>query len=150
MSDTFHVDATEVVRWGRKASAEWAPISRDEFRRGLHRAGHRVRNAGNRRINRWSGELQDTSYVKTDALTSRIVWPAKHAVYVDQGRGPIEAGPGRMLRFQLRSGQVLFRKRVGPARAQRFAAGGLRDARPGIRAELDEASRRAVRRFEAL
>ena len=154
MTDTFQVDATELTRWGRKAATQWAAIARDEYGRGLQRAGHRVRNAGNRRINRWHGELQDTSTVTTTAsgetYTTVVAWPAKHARWVDQGRGPIEAAPGRMLRFETRSGEVIYRKRVGPARAQRFSTLGLAEAKPGIRQELDEATRRAVRRFEAL
>ena len=50
-------------------------------------------------------------------LTAR----APRAGGVERGRGPIEAPPGKMLRFRV-GGRVLFRKRVGPARARPFMA----------------------------
>lgn len=41
--------------------------------------------------------------------------------YVVRGRGPIEAGPGRMLRFSI-GGTVFFRKRVKASKANNFPA----------------------------
>lgn len=46
---------------------------------------------------------------------------APHAGFVEHGRGPVEAPPGKVLRFEV-NGRVLFRKRVGPARARPFMA----------------------------
>ena len=154
MTDTFHVDAEPVKRWGRKA-AQWGPISNDEYGRALQRGGHRARAAGNRRIWRWSGELQDTSFVTTTqrgpSHEVEVVWPAKQAHWVERGRKGFSAKkPGGRLRWVDRSGKVIYAKSVGPAPAQWFARRGLQDAQPVIRQEIAEGTRRAIRRWEAL
>jgi len=46
---------------------------------------------------------------------------APHARWVEDGRGPVVAKRAKMLRFEV-GGRVLFRKRVGPARARPFMA----------------------------
>lgn len=152
-AEAFHVDAEPVRRWGRKA-AQWPAISDDEHGRALQRGGHRARNAGNRRIRRWHGDLQDTSTVKTTQRGPNheveVLWPAKHAGWVERGRAGFSAKPGKRLRWVTRSGEVVFATKVGPAPAQWFARQGLAEAKPGIRQEIAEGTRRAIRRWEAL
>ena len=46
---------------------------------------------------------------------------APHSVFVENGRGPIEAQPGHFLRFTV-GGRVVFAKRVRAARARPFMA----------------------------
>lgn len=154
MTHAFHVDADPVKRWGRKASTQWDAISDDEHGRALQRGGHRARNAGNRRVKRWSGELQDTSLVTTTkrgpSHEVQVLWPAKQAHWVERGRRAFSAPEGRMLRWETRTGEVVFAKSVKAAPAQWFARRGLQDARTGIRQEVADGTRRAIRRFEAL
>ena len=46
---------------------------------------------------------------------------APHSVFVEHGRGPVQAKPGGVLRFVV-GGRVVFAKRVGAARARPFMA----------------------------
>jgi hypothetical protein len=63
---------------------------------------------------------------------------------VHGGRGPVVAKPGKMLRLVLCNGQVLFRKRVGPAKANPFMDKGLDRAAPKIFKRIDAATERIV------
>jgi hypothetical protein len=49
----------------------------------------------------------------------RIANDADYLPFVLRGRGAVVAGPGKMLRFEI-DGQVFFRKRVGPAKANPY------------------------------
>jgi hypothetical protein len=150
---SFDVDTRAITKWAAKAKGQAPRMLAEELKSGFHRAGHRLRIAANKHINRWTGELEGSATVTTTqsgTTTETVVaWTAPYAKWVDQGRGPIEARPGSVLRFETRSGEVVFTKRVGPAPAQRFAAKGLADARAGIRSDIQDAARQFVRRFEA-
>lgn len=85
-----------------------------------------------------SGELRAKTVDRVDSPTQgRIHAGAPHSRIVHEGRGPIVAGPGRMLRFEI-NGQVLFRKRVGPAKANPFMVIGLDRAMPEVRRDLED------------
>jgi len=49
-----------------------------------------------------------------------VVSKKDYATYIENGRPGIVAAPGKILRFTLSNGQTLFRKSVGPAKAQPF------------------------------
>ena len=150
---SFDVDTTQITRFANKAKGQAQRILQEELKSGFQRAGNRLKIAANKHINRWTGELQDTATVTTTqsglVTQTTVGWPARHARWVEEGRGPIEAPPGKVLRFETRSGEVIYRKRVGPAAAQRFTKKGLADAQAGIRSDIQDAARQFVRRFEA-
>jgi len=64
---------------------------------------------------------------------------ARHAPWVERGRGPVEAKQAKALRFEV-EGRILFRRRVGPARARPF----LRPALEWARAQAPDLFRRTV------
>jgi hypothetical protein len=70
---------------------------------------------------------------------------APYSVSVHDGRGPVEAKNAKALRFVI-GGQVLFRKRVGPAKANPYMARGLANATPAIYERFAEALVRAMAR----
>lgn len=69
-----------------------------------------------------------------------------YARHVEFGRGPVVAGPGRVLRFEV-GGRVLYRKRVGPARARPFLFAAARRLRGRFRRECEVALERIVARL---
>ncbi len=58
----------------------------------------------------------------------RVTSKAPYTIYVIRGRGPVVAGPGRVLRFEPGppGSGFIFRKRVGPAKANPFQARAMR------------------------
>lgn len=60
----------------------------------------------------------EENYTQNSALY-RITNTTPYLRYVLNGRGPVEAHAGHMLRFVI-DGEVFFRKRVGPAAANDF------------------------------
>lgn len=69
-----------------------------------------------------------------------------YPIAVEEGRGPIEAGPGKVLAFEV-GGRMVFTKRVGPARAQPFMRPALQQSRAQIVALFGKALQRAADRM---
>ena len=59
-------------------------------------------------------------------LVASIGTNLEYAVWVERGRGPIEAAPGEVLHFTI-DGEEIFTKRVGPAEAQPFLSPAVED-----------------------
>lgn len=76
-------------------------------------------------------EIKSTTLYKdqTGALRQSMVkkeklhfhFPLDYTSFVENGRGPIQAAPGKMLRFVI-NGNVLYRKSVGPSAPRPFIA----------------------------
>lgn len=58
--------------------------------------------------------------VRKTQCTARISARPKYAKVHHDGRGPVVAKPGGVLRIELPGGQVIYRKRVGPAAGNPF------------------------------
>jgi hypothetical protein len=156
----FDVDVSEVQKFGYVLKGSQA---RGIINKELHDAGQRsgfiVRDKANALTNRRTGRLIETSTVHTSlnssAITTTVTWPAKsprgfgYPYVVNYGRGPVVAKAGGVLRFEV-GGTVLFRKSVGPAKAQHFAERGLEAAGPRIIAEHQKAQDAIIRKVEAL
>ena len=69
-----------------------------------------------------------------------------YPIAVEEGRGPIEAGPGKVLAFEV-GGRMVFTKRVGPARAQPFMRPALQQSRAQVVALFGQALQRATARM---
>ena len=69
---------------------------------------------------------------------------APHNRWVHDGRGPVVAKRAKALRITLPGGAVIFRKRVGPAKANPFMQKGLDRARPGLLRRFDDVTERIV------
>jgi phage gpG-like protein len=107
---------------------------------------------------RLEGQAKKETPVKTGTLrrsiTSNPVTPTlgvvgtnvPYAKWVHNGRGPITAGPGKMLRFEI-GGTVFFRKSVGPAKANPFMRRAMQSQRGAIRAEWQQMAARIAARL---
>jgi hypothetical protein len=76
----------------------------------------------------------ERSIVKRPMLTAteftvRVGSPLSYALIHHEGRGPVIAAPGKVLRFKV-GGQVLFRHSVGPAKPNHFLTDQLPRALP--------------------
>lgn len=71
------------------------------------------------RPGRLRGGYVTTRKVTPTRAESTITNTMPYQGYVLEGRGPVVASPGKMLRFVI-NGRVFFRKRVGPAAANPF------------------------------
>jgi hypothetical protein len=83
-----------------------------------------------------STEAKGRVGVKTGTLRSNVPYAKVH----NDGRGPVVAR-GRALRFTI-GGQVLFRKRVGPARGRKYMEAGAAVIRRRMPGEVAAAARR--------
>lgn len=83
-----------------------------------------------------TGRLAESITVESPSVLERRVGPTvEYAKYVERGRGPVYPVRARALRIELESGEVIFRKRAGPAPGAHFierTAYEVRDALPGI------------------
>lgn len=82
-----------------------------------------------------TGRLAESITVESHGALERRVGPTvEYAKYVEHGRGPVYPVRARALRIEL-DGEVIFRKRAGPAPGAHFVertAYEVRDALPGI------------------
>jgi hypothetical protein len=76
-------------------------------------------------------------------VEGRVGTNVKHGRILEEGRGPVDAGPGRVLRFTI-GGQVLFRRRVGPAAPRPYLRPALAAMRGRIRTEFAQVPRRVL------
>lgn len=80
-------------------------------------------------------------------VTGKYGTAVPYAKYVEKGRGPIVAGPGRVLRFKPKgSSGYIYRKRVGPAKAKPFIGPSVRQLRPLVQREYNAAVKRIIAR----
>lgn len=59
-------------------------------------------------------------------LTTRVGFYTRYAWWAHEGRGPVHAKPGGVLRWVDRGGRVRYAKRVGPARGTPFLRQGTK------------------------
>lgn len=146
-------DTTEVRAFARTMNANADKIVMDELTTALDRGGTTILTRARGNINHWSGKLgrggTKQTTVSARAIRVFIEFVAmnrgfNYAQAVEFGRGPVVAKRARMLRFQLRDGTVLFRKRVGPAKAQHFLGRAFDASRSSLDREVDAAAARIV------
>ena len=79
------------------------------------------------------------------AVTGSWGTATPYAPYVEEGRGPVVAGPGKVLRFVPKgSDRAIYRKRVGPAAGHWMFRKAERRLRPYVRREFRDATRNIV------
>lgn len=156
----FAIDTTDI----RELAQTWRSpavdrLILDELTTAGQKSGQHVKRHATALIKNKTGKLAQTteitSQVSATLINTEIEWTAKSArgfpypVAVNYGRGPVEAKAGKVLRFEI-DGQVFYRKRVGPAKAQHFAERGLQAAETQIVAEHRLAADRIAARVERL
>lgn len=76
---------------------------------------------------RTKGQLSKSFYTYKDGEAQIVDSHKDYAQYLEYGRGPVQAINAKALRFVI-NGQVLFRKSVGPMKAQPFVKDSLQAA----------------------
>lgn len=147
---SFQIDTKEVDALARQLSGA-EPIIHQEMLAGMTRVALTIEGTGKELVPVKSGHLRRSISHNITAqgasIVARVGTNVPYAIYVEEGRGPVEAGPGRMLRFEI-GGQVFYRKRVGPAKAKPFMKPALTQNRARIVAEFSTAvPRRIVQRL---
>ena len=116
------IDTSEIDRLAKELHGAERIID-EEMLRGMQRVALQVEASAKSLAPVQTGNLRRSITKNVTAhgqtITARIGTNVPYARYVEEGRGPIEAGPGKVLRFEI-GGQVFYRKRVGPARARPY------------------------------
>lgn len=128
-------------------------IVRDEMRTGIDRLTLQGERAAKQRAAVRTGHLRrsithEPARFAGGTVTGRFGTATPYARYVEFGRGPVVAASGKVLRFEI-GGQVFYRKRVGPARAQPFMRPAADQVRRIAPREMQATIRRIVARLEA-
>jgi HK97 gp10 family phage protein len=87
----------------------------------------------------------DTAQTGPHEVTVYAGSNTEYAAIVELGRGPIEAKGDGYLRFEV-DGEVLYRKRVGPAAPKPYLRPAVEAAKPYIRERVDEAVENTIDR----
>lgn len=94
------------------------------MRAAMNEIGRLILNAARANINNRTGALSASGSMLVTAggtLFSVVIrFTAKHAEWIEFGRGPVAPVSRRFLRWTSRSGEIVFARRAGPAPAQLF------------------------------
>lgn len=151
---TIGFDTSEIRAFAKQFDGA-DKIVMDELTPAFERGGARILTTARGNIKHRSGALgrggKKVTSVSARAILTIISFSAKrgsfdYAAAVEFGRGPVVAKRAKMLRFTLRDGTVLFRKRVGPAPAQRFLGRAFDANQAQVIREVDGAAARIVAR----
>ena len=136
----YTVDVSDVIRFGNQmdqlGNGKVKQLARPRF----VKMGDAILKNARGNINNKTGKLSGSGTNKTTGdLEQTVKFEAynkgfNYAVAVEYGRGPVVARPGKMLRFTI-GGTVIFEKRVGQAKGQRFLERGIQQAMPTIAGE---------------
>lgn len=146
-SSSFTVDTSQLRELALKYQDNGPALKmlQKEMSQGFLDAGNAVKDEGNALIKNKSGALAQSAKVDVSVagrfIYAVIRWTAKHADWVNNGRGPIVAKNAKALRFEI-DGEIIFRKSVGPAPAQHFAERGLENAKGKIEGAMIAAAGR--------
>lgn len=144
----IHIDASGVEALARRYRGAGA-IVQSEMLGAMQRSTFRLEGQAKREAPVKTGTLRRSITSNPVTPTLGIVGTnVPYAKWVHNGRGPITAGPGKMLRFEI-GGTVFFRKSVGPAKANPFMKRALASQRGAIRAEWRGMAARIAARLRA-
>lgn len=153
----YDVDFSDVTAFrngmARLGAGQVMTLARPRFQR----MGEAVRSNARRNIKSKSGTLAGSGTVKTSGggggVETVIEFKAfnkgfNYAVAVEYGRRGFGPKNAKVLRFEV-GGKVVFAKRVGPARAQKFLERGLQQSMPTIVNEAQGLENDIARMIEA-
>lgn len=150
----YEIDVSQVIAFGGKMTAlgggQVPKIARPSFlfmgftvltnaRANIHSRTGRLAGSG---TNRSTGPLEQT--VEFKAFNKGF----NYAAAVEYGRGPVVPIRAKVLRFEV-GGAVVFAKRAGPAKAQKFLERGIQQAMPTIAAECGRLETKLAKAVEA-
>jgi hypothetical protein len=144
-----HVDTSEIVALARQL-AGGADVVEGEVMAAGREAGFLIQREATLEAPVVQGVLlnmigpPETTGGDGEVITT-VTSHAPYSIWVHDGRGPVEAKNAKALRFVV-GGQVLYRKRVGSAKANPYMKRGLANATPAIYERFAEALIRAMAR----
>lgn len=136
------IDASEIEAFAAKSAGAASLLGR-KFERAGRQSGFAVMGRAQQLAPVDTGNMKnqigppEVSRIGASGVQVRVAASAQsedgypYPYVIEHGRGPIEAAPGKFLRFEI-GGEVIFAKRVGPAAAQPFMAPALQQMRPNI------------------
>lgn len=143
------VDMSQIAKMGARYAGA-APIVKEEMTTAMNRSVLMVEGSAKRIVPVKTGNLRRSLTHEVRATGGGVIGVVgtnvKYARIVEEGRGPVVARAGGMLRFEI-GGQVIFRNRVGPAKGKPYLKPGLRANQARIEREFDGAIIRVVRRI---
>ena len=144
------IDTKEVDALARQLAGS-EHIIREEMTSGMRRVALTVEAGAKRFAPVKTGHLRRSITNNVVAfggtIVAKIGTNVPYAIFVEVGRGPIVARPGHWLRFTIGS-QVIYAKRVGPAKAQHFMKRAITANRAAIVREFStNVPQRIVRRL---
>lgn len=144
-------DTTEIRAFARKVEGA-DKIVMDELTTAFDQSGGVILSAAKGNIHNKSGELggsgHKTTTVTSSTIRTLIEFTATHAKWVEWGRGPVVAIHKKALAFTV-GGETIFRKSVGPAKAQRFLGKAFDANKAAVIRAVDVAAARIVSRVLA-
>ena len=147
---SFNIDTSEIEKMANVFGTS-GPMVQSEMRTGMRAAGGHTRDAAAKHIKNKSGDLAKSGKVEVTltgkTVEARVRFGAPYARIVNDGRGPVVAQRAKALRFEI-DGEVLFRKRVGPAAGVHYLEKGQADAAPKVQAELEATTKRIAANLE--
>lgn len=93
---------------------------------------------------RTKGKLSQSFYTVKIGNDQIVDTDKAYAQYIEYGRGPVTAINAKALRFFI-NGEVIFRKSVGPAKAQPFVQPAIRAATQQFSKIFDENIKRLIK-----
>jgi hypothetical protein len=81
----------------------------------------------------------DDNWGSSQEIVYRVVVDKSYAVFIEFGRGPVEAQDAEALRFTV-DGETVFAKSVGPAPAQPFMRPAIREANRNLQSLATDAT----------
>jgi HK97 gp10 family phage protein len=145
------VDTSQIKAFAGDLKAA-QPLVTQEMTSAMQRATLAVESDAKARVAVKTGNLRrsitSTARASAGGVEGRIGTNTPYARYVEEGRGPIDAGEGRVLRFEI-GGEVLFRRRVGPAAARPYLRPAFDAQRGRIRTEFAQVPKRVIARLAA-
>jgi hypothetical protein len=137
----IHIDSSQVNALAARYKGAPA-IVRSEMLGAMKRSTFRLEGQAKKEAPHKTGTLRRSITTDPPTPTRGVVGTnLPYVKWVHNGRGPITAGPGKMLRFTIGS-TVYFRKSVGPAKANPFMRRALQSQRGAIRAEWQQMAAR--------
>lgn len=154
MSDvqgSFSVYTGDVIKMAQ--AMEGAPkVAQRELLRGMRTATSDTRDITRGIAPHRSGKLKANfeTQIKQSAtgIEGRVLIrgsKVKYAYWADQGRGPVVARPGKVLRFIANNGQVVFTKFAKAFPGHKFMERGLKQSEAHINRAMDQAFERVMR-----
>jgi hypothetical protein len=116
----IEVDISDLIVLDRRLSGA-GPVIQRHLVSGVDKAGKLIEGGAKGIVPVRTGHLRRniTSSARATSGGAQAIVAAStpYARFVEEGRGPVVASPGKVLRFTIGS-QVIYRKRVGPARGR--------------------------------